>query len=384
MRILHVIPTYVPAWRYGGPIHSVHGLCKALASRGHEVDVATTNVDGDGESDVPIGTPVHMDGIRVHYFRSRVLRRIYFSPQMRRFLAKAIAGVDIVHTHSVFLWPTTAAASLARANGKPYVLSPRGMLVSDLIARRSPLLKRTWIRLFERRNVAEASAVHVTSDIERKELLELGLTPRRIFEIPNGLDISAPSGEPTAERSAENPEYILFLGRISWKKGLDRLIQAMARSPGIRLIVAGNDDEGYWQKMMTLADQLGVSGRIFYQGYVEGAAKDVLISQAMALVLPSYSENFGNVVLEAMARAIPVIVTPEVGLAATVESTRSGIVVRGEPDLLAAAITSLAGDARLRADLGRNGHIAAQSLSWSRIAERMEMQYANLVNGQPA
>ena len=177
MRILHVVPSYIPAWRYGGPIHSVHGLCKALAARGHEVDVATTNVDGDGDSDVPLERPVALDGVRVHYFPSRRLRRLYYSPRMRAFLQREVPRYDLVHTHSVFLWPTSAAASVARAASKPYVLSPRGMLVRDLIERRSGWLKRAWISAFERRNVKEAAAIHVTSASEGADLLALGLHP---------------------------------------------------------------------------------------------------------------------------------------------------------------------------------------------------------------
>ena len=77
MRILHVVPTYIPAYRYGGPIYSVHGLCKVLAAHGHDIHVFTTNVDGPNDSDVPLGTPVDMDGVKVWYFPSKHLRRLY-------------------------------------------------------------------------------------------------------------------------------------------------------------------------------------------------------------------------------------------------------------------------------------------------------------------
>src|SRR6185503_18906160 len=100
MRILHVVPTYIPAWRYGGPIHSVHGLCRALAARGHEVSVATTNVDGNQDSNVPLYRAVRLDGVDVHYFPSTLLRRLYYSPPMRRFIRDRLPQLDIVHTHS--------------------------------------------------------------------------------------------------------------------------------------------------------------------------------------------------------------------------------------------------------------------------------------------
>src|SRR5204863_3607521 len=139
VRILHVVPTYLPATRYGGPIVSVHGLARALAARGHHVHVFTTNVDGDGTSDVPLGIPVPMHKVQVHYFASP-LRRLYYSPAMGRAL-RSIGEFDIVHTHSLFLWPTYAAARAARKADVPYVVSPRGMLVPELIARKSALAK---------------------------------------------------------------------------------------------------------------------------------------------------------------------------------------------------------------------------------------------------
>src|ERR1700690_1357050 len=84
LRILHVVPTYYPAVRYGGPIRSVHGLAVALSRRGHDVHVYTTNVDGPDNLDVPTDGPVLLDGIAVHYFRVPALRRLYWAPALAR------------------------------------------------------------------------------------------------------------------------------------------------------------------------------------------------------------------------------------------------------------------------------------------------------------
>ncbi len=80
LRILQVVPTYYPAVRYGGPVRSVHGLSAALARRGHEVHVYTTNLDGPNDLDVPLDTPVDLDGVKVHYFDVPGLRRLHWSP----------------------------------------------------------------------------------------------------------------------------------------------------------------------------------------------------------------------------------------------------------------------------------------------------------------
>lgn len=376
MHILHVVPTYLPAVRYGGPIYSVHGLCKALAARGHAVDVYTTNVDGAGESAVPIGEPVVMDGVRVTYFTSKVLRRLYFSPSMAMALRKAVRSCDLVHAHSVFLWPTLAAARIAQRRGVPYVISPRGMLVPSLIRRKSRWLKTAWVELFERRTITRAVAVHVTSQSEGEELKGLHLRPRRLWVTPNGIESDAAAPREYSETGRD----IVFIGRLNWEKGLDRLIPAMAHVPGVRLVVAGNDEENYLPELQALANTHGVLERVSFVGHVSGEAKLDLLRRAALLVLPSYSENFGNVVLEAWAAGRPVVVTPEVGLAGAVRRSGGGIVTPGDPVSLGGAIRALLED-RVRANAaGLAGRaLVEKEFSWRVVAEAMEKHYLSVL-----
>src|SRR5690348_12668905 len=170
LRLLHIVPTYLPALRYGGPIRSVHALCRGLAAAGHDVHVFTTSVDGEGDSDVPLGKPVDLEGVKVTDFPSRRLRRLYWSPPMGRALAAAIPVFDLVHLHAVYLWPMWAGARIARANHIPYVSSPRGMLVPALIRRKNRWIKKAWITLIERRNLERAAVVHATSTVEADHL----------------------------------------------------------------------------------------------------------------------------------------------------------------------------------------------------------------------
>lgn len=380
MRILHVVPSYLPAIRYGGPIYSVHGLAKALSRQGHHVDVFTTNVDGPGVSAVPLGTPVVLDGVNVHYFACGTGRRLYHSADMARALAQHVKTYDVVHLHSVFLWPTLAAARAARAAGVPYILSPRGMLVSDLIRRKSRALKSLWISLFERRNVELAAAIHVTSDVEAVDLQELGLRPRRVINIPNGIDLppAANQFEGAGLQPAQRP-YILSLGRVNWKKGLDRLIPAMAHVPGANLVIAGNDEEGYTGTLETLAANCGVSDRVRFAGPVHGAEKWRLVRGACIFAMPSYSENFGNSALEAMACGVPVVVTPEVGLSTAIAAAGAGIVCDGDPSALGSELAALCADPARRKALGLAGvKSAAETFSWESIARAFGHAYASL------
>ncbi|HRX63315.1 MAG TPA: glycosyltransferase [Candidatus Competibacter sp.] len=380
MKLLHIVPTYLPATRYGGPIYSVHGLCKALVARGHEVHVFTTNVDGPDDSPVPLGRPIDLDGVKVWYFPARRLRRLYWSPPMWEALRREIGGIDRVHLHSVFLWPTWAAARAARAAGVPYVLSPRGMLVQDLIRRKSRWLKTAWIALIERRNLERAAAIHVTSVTEADDLRPFGFHLPPVIVVPNGIEPpESVTGRPVSaavESIVAHQPLILFLSRIHWKKGLDRLIPALAEIPVARLAIVGNDEEDYLPELQQLAAAHEVAERItFLPRSVGGADKEALFTAAKVFVLPSYSENFGNVVLEALARGCPALVTPKVGAAEVVRASGGGVVVEGDPKALARAISALI-ENPLRLEIGQRGqrHIAAH-FTWNGIAERMEILY---------
>ena len=384
MRVLHILPSYLPAVRYGGPILSVHGLCKALAARGHHVEVFTTNVDGPGESSVPLGTPVDMDGVKVSYFPVPAMRRLYWSPRMHKALRQRLGSFDIVHTHSVFLWPTWAAARTARHLGVPYVLAPRGMLVDDLIKRKSRLLKRGWIALFERRNIAQAALVHFTSRIEAEEAAALGLPMRESCVIANGVEVSdfaaAREVRGQAGNSVGDEPFLLFIGRINWKKGLDRLIAALPDIPDCKLVIAGNDEEGLKPKLELQAANAGVRGRTSFVGPVYGADKAALLSRASLLIVPSSSENFGNVVIEAMAAGCPVAVTPEVGAADIVRESAAGAVLQGNPASLAAGISSLMSDPAALERMGQKGReFVRRRYSWDGIGMQMEEAYQSVI-----
>jgi glycosyltransferase involved in cell wall biosynthesis len=382
MKILHVVPSYLPATRYGGPILSIHGLGAESAQQGHEVHVYTTNVNGDGDSDVPVGSPVNMDGIEVSYFPSKRLRRLYYSPPMQDALSVSVKDFDILHLHSIFLWPTWMAARCARANDKPYVLAPRGMLVKDLVRRRGQLRKTAWIRLIERRNLEHADAVHATSETESTEISRFGFALRRLVIVPNGYT-GPPSGEASPRSAGGDRLRVLYLGRISWKKGLDRLLEAMALVPDAELLLAGNDDEQYRAELESLVAKLGLNGRIRFLGFVGDSEKSALLESVDLLVLPSYSENFGNAVLEAMAHACPVVVTPEVGISASVENAGAGLVVPGQPETLADAIARLCRDRTLRMSMGEAGkRVTEREFGWPRVATKMISVYQEILENR--
>lgn len=381
MKILHVVPTYVPAWRHGGPIVATHGLCKALAARGHEVTVFTTNVHGDATLPVPLGEPVRMEGVEVVYFPVAWPRRLYRSPDMASALRQQAGRFDVLHLHSIFLCPTRYAARAAAAAGVPYVVAPRGMLVKDLLRRRGRLRKTLWLWLAERRTLARAAALHATSDLEAAEARRFRLRLPPIAIVPNGVDAEHLKVRDWHEVSAHVREaiepgpFVLYLGRLSWKKGLDRLIDALTRVPDLVVLLAGPDEESLWPELFKRAETAGVADRLRYVGPVAGNDKAAVLRAAACLAMPSYSENFGNAVLEAMAAGCAVVVTPEVGLAALVEESGAGLVVAGDGEPLAAALSRLLHDTEERRAMGERGRAAAMRFDWPAVAARMEEVY---------
>jgi glycosyltransferase involved in cell wall biosynthesis len=382
VKILHVVASYLPATRYGGTIVSVHGLCRALAQRGHEVHVFTTSVDGDRDSAVPHETPVNIGGVTVWYFRSPRFRRLYWAPRMRRMLRTHIGEFDVVHTHAIYLWPLWTAARLARQAGIPYVVSPRGMLEKQLIEQKSAVWKAGLIGFIEKRTLEHAAAVHMTSGREAEQAAAFGFQLPLVRVIPNGVAIDPPAGTRVSAGISDiagGEPFVLFLGRVNWKKGLDRLINALPHVRGARLVIAGNDEEEYALVLDDLARQAGVSDRVIFTGPIYGNDKAALLSAARALVLPSYSENFGNVVVEAMAAGCPVVVTREVGIAGAVEEIGAGIVADGTPAALGSAISSLLADERRRQQMGARGRAAAaERFSWAAVAAQMEQLYQSV------
>jgi glycosyltransferase involved in cell wall biosynthesis len=384
MRLLHITPVYIPAYRYGGPIYSVHALCRSLAAAGHDVHVITTSVDGPGDSDVPFDRAVEIDGVQVHYCRSRRLRRLYWSLGLLRRCRAMTRDFDAVHLHSVFLFPTWAGARLAARAGVPYVLSPRGMLDRALIERRNGAVKRAWIRLIESHNLAGAAGIHLTSEEERRALADLDLALAPVVVIPNGVDapgeFSRGAVSPDVRKIVVGGFDILSFGRISWKKRLDWVVRALAGLPKARLVIAGYDEEGDAPKLRALAEGCGVGSRVqFIPRYIDGADKEALFGAAIVFALPSISENFGNVVAEAMVRGLPVIVTERVGAAEMVQKSGAGVVAQDHEQGFAASLAGvLQSKDRLAAVGAAGASYAREHLSWHGVAREFTDFYRTI------
>ena len=371
------MPTYYPAIRYGGPIFAIHELCKAQVLLGHEVSVYTTNVDGDLNLDLPTGQPIDVDGVKVTYFSvPNYGKRIYFSSPMKIALGKKLSNVDFMHLHSVFLWPTNMAARLAKKHGIPWCVSPRGALSLAMVRSKSYLIKIVALFLADNWTLRNASFLHATSLMEKKEMINHIPRLSKIEVIPNGVLI--PLG--SLYKPSEKP-YVLYLGRISWKKRIDCLIQAMQYIRNHDLVIAGNDEENLLPKLQKLVFDLGLGNKVHFVGSVLGEKKDDLLRSARILALPSLNENFGNVVLESLASSRPVALTKGVALLEEVLLANAGIQISDNPKEMGEQLNSYLSNHENLNKMGQNGFdLVMNKFQWTSVAKVIVETYIKNLN----
>lgn len=397
MKILHIVPSYVPAYRHGGPIRSVHALNRALAAAGMDVAAYTTNIDGPGVLDVPLEHERALDGVKVTYF-PLTFRPWVYSFALHRALAEHIREYDVVHITSVFLSASTLGAHYARKFGKPYLISPRGSLMKEPLAMKSSLKKKLYLSLIEKRNLSGAAAIHFTAEKEREEYIAAGFPMKKSEVIPNAYE-EEEVHEPVDVRKKFNlskgAPIVLFLGRINWKKGFDTLIPAFKEVkkevPEAVLIVAGDDEGGYKDEVKVQVSEEGMKigdDVKFTDGMVWGAEKASLLEAATAFVLPSYSENFGMAPTESLAHGTAVVVTRNVGIADDVKKARAGVVVEEKTEAnkrvreFADATVKVLREEKVEKKMGARGRaLVADEYAPAKVAEQFAAAYEAIING---
>jgi glycosyltransferase involved in cell wall biosynthesis len=383
LRILHVISSLAP--RYGGPSKVCVELCDELARRGEQVSIFTTDVDGPGRLDVPLDHPVRMGAAEVRYFPVQWPRRFVTSWPLARALREAVPRHDIVHIHSLYLFPSTAAAHYCRRAGVPYLVRPHGTLDPYMFHRHRA---RKWVyeRLFEWRNLERAAALHFTS-LEEQELTRPLRLPTPGVVVAPGVHVeryrptdgreAAPWGETRGRR------VILFLGRLNFKKGLDLLVRAFAelarRRPDVHLVLAGPDDDDYGRAVRGWLAQGGVANRCTFTGMLEGASKLAAFHHAEVFVLPSYSENFGVAVVEAMACGLPVVVSDRVNIWREIAHAGAGRVVSCDAPAVSRGLAAVLDDPARDAMGERGRRLVAERFTWAAAGTRMLDAYHEIL-----
>lgn len=381
MRILHLIATL--SRESGGPAQACLEMAAAVARRGHDVSVYTTNWGEAGAEDAPTDRPVMRNGVTLRYFPVHAPRFWKPSLAMARALSREIASFDVLHLHSIYLFHDLIGGHYARRHGVPYIVRPHGMLDPYIRAHHRT---RKWLMevAFQNRVLRHATAIHYTSDIEREisTPFAMGAPPK---VVPLGVDLTGfdalPSPEIFHQRFPETrgKTIVLFLSRLHFKKGLDLLIPAFAeladRDPSLHLVLAGPDD-GMVAKCREWMARDGVSERVTFTGMLRGADKLSAFAAARMFTLPSYSENFGIAPVEAMAAGLPIVISDQVNIWRELQRGGGATVIPCDRAALVAAMAPLLSDANAAQEMGRRARATVdQFYRWDNVAAALEAMY---------
>lgn len=382
MRVLQILPYYQPAYRYGGPVKSVHGLNKALVEAGVDVTQFTTNIDGTQDLDVPLGEEVLLDGVKVYYYSVQAPRSYIYSFQLKQALHKRLSTFELVHIHGLYVYPTTAAAHFCRHHQIPYLIAPRGMLDHDAMQTGNLVKKsrkRAYLNLMEKANLDGATALHFTAEEERRRSVYECSKERSVI-VPNGLDVA---DFPLKEES-DDTDTVLFLSRIHSHKGLDLLIPAFAeviqQHPRARLRLVGPDNTNYFPQIQALITHYQLHDYVQYDGMLLGEEKIKALQQAALFVLPSFSESFGMSIVEALACGTPVVISDRVNIYREIEAAQCGVVTRREITEIANGILFLLQHPAEAKQMGLRGRaLVEEKFTWTAVADSMKSVYQSII-----
>lgn len=388
MKILHVYHLLAP--RAGGVVSVVQQLACAQAQAGHEVEVFTTDLDyPSGVLPASQYSQLTNSGVKVRCF-STEYREFALSRSLWRALAREMQHFDIVHIHGLYRFPQFAAGVIARNRGVPYLVQVHGTLDSVVHARsaKSLALKRLYERCVGIPLVRRANAVYYTCRAEQRRGRELQLN-RHDFVLPNGIDWRRFERLPKLglfrqRHNLGTAPIVLFVGRINFKKGLDLLIAAMSAVVGIypqaQLVLAGPENDNFAQTVRGWVSKHNIQRNVVFTGMLDESQVMEAYTDANVFALPSYGENFGMSVVEAMACGCPVVISDKVGIHDEVADARAGIVVPCAKKPLARAICQLLDDTTQAKSLGQSGRqLARERFDIAKVSAALIGEYHALI-----
>lgn len=387
MNLLHLTPYYAPAYAFGGVVRSVEGMARALARRGHQVTVLTTDaLDSNSRF---AGQPVEMrDNVRVlhatnisHRLRGRL--NLSTPGRMQALARELLPSIDVVHCHEFRTTENLLVTPIAAEMNKPLVLSPHGTLNPSTGRSR---LKVAWDKTFSPAVAGRFDHVIALTEQELAEVKSMwgAFGSRRnttnFSVIPNGIDPHEYANLNGRERFRSryglgDGPVCLFMGRLHERKGLQVLIEAFqaAAVPGARLLIVG-PDEGMLERITPLLDE-----RIVLTGYLDGAERLAAFAAADVFALPAVGEGLPMVVLEALGAGLPVVISPGCSLPEVAEHG-AGLIVEPEREALSAALGRLFTDPEQRAAMsGRGQQLIRNYFTWDAVALQLETVYRSLL-----
>lgn len=370
-------------------MRAVLDLASAMSDLGHRVTLLTLD-PADAPVEWPRATSITELAL-MPIGRTPVVFVPRHSSPGRRFrrglghreMTSLVGSADVLHVHGVWEWCNLQALAAARRGGVPAVVTPHGML-DDWCMQQGGIKKQLFLRLFLRRALAVGVHVHFTASAEQAQAgTWLGEPPSSV--IPYVVDVSVYQRSPLSDSPPilDRTRHVLLLSRLHPKKGVERLIDAAAivaqRMPGVRWTVAGPADADYLSLLQERVRDRGLSHAFTFAGMVSGQEKADLYRSAHLFVLPTSQENFGIVLIEAMASGLPVITTRGVDIWPELQDAGAVILEQADAATLADAICPMLQDEVHRRQLCTRGRAWVEAtFAGDAVPRRFELLYQSL------
>ncbi|WP_439474443.1 XrtY-associated glycosyltransferase XYAG1 [Algoriphagus formosus] len=380
MKILHITASYKPAYVYGGPIVSISRLCEELSNGQQVITVYTTNANGEQELDVPTQQALQVFGVTVYYFERLTRGHSHFSPSLLLMLWQNVNKYEIIHIHSWWNLVSVLSAFICLLKGVKPILSPRGTFSPYSFTKGKSRAKK-WLHILFGKRLLKNTYIHATTQKEWEECQAL-IPGWKGFVLPNYLptEMECLLKKPIVsdpEKETKEAFQLLFVGRLHPVKGIELLLEALATlNFPFKLTLVGEGEEAYEKGLKAKAEKLGIVPHLYWRGFLQGEEKLVVYQKADILILPSYTENFGMVLIEAWATGLPTIVTEGVGLSDFVQTHKLGWVVKHTSESIAHAILTAQQEETTRLSIAKNAHkIASQEFSTEILTEKYLSAY---------
>ncbi|MEJ7827412.1 MAG: glycosyltransferase [Segetibacter sp.] len=337
-KIFQISASYKPAFIYGGPTMSVSTLCENLIKEGILLEVLTTTANGKEDFQYQNGERTVIDKVPVVYFKRLTGDHSHLSPGFYNYLFKNLKHSSIVHIHAWWNLISIGAAFICWLKGISYVLSPRGTLGEYSFSNRSGFYKKFFHNLLGKR-LLKIAVFQVSSNKEANDIRNI-IPKANISVIPNFINLNAANNENDKTKETDVVR-LLFFSRIEQKKGLNFLLQALDQLKFPFLLnIYGEGDAAYIEELKQLIPSQLVEN-VKWNSAIYGNNKFNILGSHDLLLLPSFDENFANVVIESLYTGTAVVITQNVGLSDYVEKNNFGWICDQDSNKIAQCLNSV-------------------------------------------
>lgn len=383
LNISHVL-AYITA-RYGGPPKVALALGSHLQNLGGNISFYATG-------DITDKQEIARESLQLFLHQTTWPKSWFRSPELLNNLIKN-KSIDLLHIHEIWSWPQYAVSKMAKTRGVPYIITPHGLLETWRIKNKY-FKKKLYLNLIAKNMLNNANCLHAFTPLEINGFRNAGYNGP-VTVIPNGVDLSDFQNLPHPSVAEEifpqikGKRVILFLSRLSEEKGIDNLLHAWSEIIKRQsyndavLVLAGPGYKGYATTVKAMIQKLQIVSNVLLTGMVDGKNKMALISRADIYTLPSYSEGFSVSLLENMAAAKPVLITPGCNFP-EVSNCGAGFCVQPDTESLIDALRKLLDfSPEQRQVMGNKARLLIQqNYTWDISARKMKTVYQCIIENK--